>query len=252
MQIIELLQELGFSKKHAEVFIILYKYGARPASFIAKMIGEERTNTYKILQTLVREGFIAENIKWNVKHFFVANKEILRSKIEEEKKNIEKQELLLPKIEQSLAEFDKQNISPIPKMRFFEGNDWILSLFKDILLETKEKKYSTIKCISSNTLESLSINNRNLESYAWDFFLELEKNKIKIETYLWTGVLTLEQMIKSYEMIDIKTLSVGNNSLNFFIVGEIIYLIIFKQIPFGIKIESSEFSDLMHFMLRKI
>ncbi len=252
MQITELLQNIGLSKKHAEVFILLYKYGASPASFIARMLGEERTNTYKILQALVREGFIAENIKWNMKHFFIANKEILRNKLEEQKKSIEKQEKILPQIEQKLSELDKEKISPIPKMRFFEWNEWILSLFKDILLETKEKKYSTIKCISSNTLESLSINNRNLEEYVWDFFEELEINKIKIETYLWTGVLTLEQMIKSYEMIDIKSLSVGNNSLNFFIVWEIIYLIIFKQIPFWIKIESSEFSDLMHFMLRKI
>jgi hypothetical protein len=59
-------------------------------------------------------------------------------------------------------------------------------------------------------------------------------------------------MIKSYEMIDIKNLSVWNNSLNFFIVWEIIYLIIFKQVPFWIKIESSEFADLMHFMLKRI
>jgi sugar-specific transcriptional regulator TrmB len=38
MEIIELLQELGFSKKHAEVFLILYKYGTSPASFIGKML----------------------------------------------------------------------------------------------------------------------------------------------------------------------------------------------------------------------
>jgi hypothetical protein len=234
------------------VFLILYKYGTSPASFIGKMLWEERTNTYKILQALVREWFIAENIKWNVKHFFVANKEVLRNKIEEKKKNIERQELILPKIEQSLAEFDKEKISPIPKMRFFEWNNGIEELFKDIIGETKKKNYSTIKCISSNTLESLSINNKKLEDYTWDFFYELEKNKIRIESYLWTWVLTLEQMIQSYEVNDIKNLSVGNNSLNFFIVWEITYLLIFKQIPSGIKLESSEFSDLMHFMLKKM
>lgn len=59
-------------------------------------------------------------------------------------------------------------------------------------------------------------------------------------------------MMKSYDPVDIRKLSVGNNSLNFFIVGEIIYFIIFKQIPFGIKIESSEFADLMHFMLKRM
>lgn len=63
MQITELLQHVGLSKKHAEVFVLLYTYGAKPASVIARMLGEERTNTYKILQTLVREGFVAENEK---------------------------------------------------------------------------------------------------------------------------------------------------------------------------------------------
>ena len=58
-----------------------------------------------------------------MKHFFIANKEILRSKLEEQKKSIEKQEKFLPQIEQKLLELDKEKISPIPKMRFFEGND---------------------------------------------------------------------------------------------------------------------------------
>lgn len=252
MQIIELLQTIGLSKKHAEVFILLYQYGAKPASSIGKMLGEERTNTYKILQTLVKEGFVAENVKGNVKHFFIANKEVLRNKIEEQKRALEKQEKILPQIEQELTELDKEKISPLPKMRFFEWKDWILSLFKDILLEAKNRRYSLVKCISANTFESLSINNKNLDAYTWDFFEELEKNKIKIEAYLGTGILTLEQMIKSYDRVDIQHLSVGNNSLNFFIVWEIAYLILFKQIPFWIKIESSEFADLMHFMLKKI
>lgn len=60
----------------------------------------------------------------------------------------------------------------------------MLGLFKDILRETRERKYSTIKCIASNTLESLSITNKNLEAYTGDFFEELGKNGIKIESYL--------------------------------------------------------------------
>ena len=252
MEIKKLLKEIWLAEKHAEVFILLYKYWAKPASTIAQMLWNERTNIYKTLQVLVKRWLIAENIKWWVKHFFIANKSVLRNKIEQEKENILRQEKLLPEIEKELSYLDETRVSAIPKMRFFEANDWITSLFKDIILITKEKKYKTIKYISANTFESLSINNKNLDEFAWSFFEDIKKQDIKIESYLWSGMLLLEQMIKSYNDEDIKNLSVGNNSLSLFIVWEIVYLIIFKQVPFWIKIESSEFADLLHFMLKKM
>ena len=252
MEIKSLLKELWLAEKHADVFILLYKYGSKPASTIAQMLWDERTNIYKTLQVLVKRWLIAEHIKWWVKHFFIANKSVLRNKIEQEKNKILRQEKLLPQIEKELSYLDETRISPIPKMRFFESNDWIRSLFKDIMSVTKEKKYKTIKYISANTFESLSINNKNLEEFSWTFFEDLKKQSIKIESYLWSWMLILEQMIKSYNDKDIKNLSVWNNSLSLFIIWEIVYLIIFKQIPFWIKIESSEFADLLHFMLKKI
>ena len=252
MDLKELLQEVWLKEKHSEVFILLYKYWAKPASTIAQMIKQERTATYKILQVLVNKWLISENIKNWVKHFFVSNKEVLRNQILEEKRKVEKQEKLLPQIEQELNLLDEERISPIPKMRFFEAEEWIVNLFKDILIELKEKKYTSIKCISANTFESMSANNKNLDELTWNFFDELKNKNIKIEWYLWTWMMTLEQMIKSNNMVDIEKLSVWNNSLNFFIVWEIIYLIIFKQVPFWMKLESSEFADLMHFMLKKM
>ena len=252
MDLKELLQEIGLKEKHSEVFILLYKYWAKPASTIAKMIKLERTTVYKILQVLVVKGLISENIKNWVKHFFVSNKSVLRDKILEEKRELEKQEKLLPQIEKELSLLDNSRISPIPKMRFFEAEEWIINLFKDILFELEEKKYSTIKCISANTFESMSLNNKNLDELTWNFFKQLKKDKINIEWYLATGIMTLEQMIKSNNIVDIEKLSVWNNSLNFFIVWEIVYLIIFKQIPFWMKLESSEFADLMHFMLKRM
>jgi len=252
MDLKELLQEIGLKEKHSDVFILLYKYWAKPASTIAQMIKQERTAVYKILQVLVVKWLISENIKNWVKHFFVANKSVLRDKILEEKNRVLKQEKLLPQIEQELSLLDSSRISPIPKMRFFEGEEWIINLFKDILYELEESKYSTIKCISANTFESMSVNNKNLDELSWNFFKTLKQKNITIEWYLWTWMMTLEEMIKSNNMVDIEKLSVWNNSLNFFIVWEIVYLMIFKQVPFWMKLESSEFADLMHFMLKRM
>ncbi|MCB0465513.1 MAG: hypothetical protein KDC78_07540 [Aequorivita sp.] len=53
-ELIQQLQELGLSEKQAETFLLVYTYGPKPASSIAKMIDTERTNTYKTLQVLVR------------------------------------------------------------------------------------------------------------------------------------------------------------------------------------------------------
>jgi hypothetical protein len=53
----------------------------------------------------------------------VANKDVLRNKILEEKREIEKQEKLLPEIEKELSFLDNSRVSPIPKMRFFEAED---------------------------------------------------------------------------------------------------------------------------------
>lgn len=252
MELKKLLQEIWLSEKHAEVFILLYKYGSKPASTTAQILGEERTNIYKTLQALVRKWLVAEHIRSGVKHFFIANKEVLRNKIEEKKKSILKQEKLLPQIERKLEWLDETRVSPIPKMQFFEWSEWIMSLFTDIIHITKEKKYKTIKCISSNTFESLSVNNKNLGEFTGWFFEELQQWWIKVEAHLWSGVLMLEQIIKSYNHEDVRNLSVWNNSLSLFIVWEIVYLIIFKQVPFGIKLESSEFADLMHFMLKRM
>jgi len=48
---------------------------------------------------------------------------VLRDKILEEKNRVLKQEKLLPQIEQELSLLDSSRISPIPKMRFFEGEE---------------------------------------------------------------------------------------------------------------------------------
>jgi sugar-specific transcriptional regulator TrmB len=53
--IYELLKQIGLSFTQAQIFLTLYQYGPKPASSVAKIIGGERTNIYKIIQTLIRQ-----------------------------------------------------------------------------------------------------------------------------------------------------------------------------------------------------
>jgi hypothetical protein len=54
------------------------------------------------------------------KNFYIPDKNVLRHQIEHQKSLVLQQESLLPKLEQNLSNIDKQRISPLPAMRFFQ------------------------------------------------------------------------------------------------------------------------------------
>jgi len=72
-----ILQNFWLTEKESKIFIFLYKYWKKPASTIAKSIWDERTNTYKSLQKLVKKWFISEITKDGTKLFFIADKKSL-------------------------------------------------------------------------------------------------------------------------------------------------------------------------------
>jgi hypothetical protein len=54
------------------------------------------------------------------KNFYIPDKNVLRHQIENQKNLVQQQESLLPALEQNLSHIDKQRISPLPAMRFFQ------------------------------------------------------------------------------------------------------------------------------------
>lgn len=245
------LEQIWLTEKQAEVFVLLYKFGTKPASSVGKMIWQERTNTYKILQSMVRKGIIAETRKQWVKHFFVADKNILRHLIEKQKDEIGENEKILPIIETELAKFDKESLSPMPQMRFFEWKSGIDNLFEDLYTFAKSKSYLVIKMFASNTLETQSTSPQNLNTYAQEFFDKTQKEWVNIEAYLGNGIMMLENLFKTYDTKEIQTLPAGSSAINVFIVWEMVYVIIYKNIPFWLKIESEEFANVLHFLLKQ-
>jgi sugar-specific transcriptional regulator TrmB len=87
--IIKILEDFWLTKKESKIFIFLYQYGKKPASTIARSIWDERTNTYKSLQRLVRNWFISEITKDSTKLFFISNKKVFQHKLNAEIEEIE-------------------------------------------------------------------------------------------------------------------------------------------------------------------
>lgn len=251
-KIASLLAKVGLSEKQSEVFLYLYQYGPKPASSVAKMIGGERTSVYKLIQVLIRQWLIAETSKRWVKQFFVPEREVLRRRLQQKKQELEQQEEFLPLIENELMRMDEERASPLPKMRFFEGKEWMETLFDDMTSLITEKKYVMIKCFASNTLEAQSHSSKQFQYYASSFLESVEKNNIHVEMYLWNGILTLEQIFKTHDTQTLSSLPAWSASTNAFIVWDTMYFIIYRQVPFGIKLESGELADMFHFLLRQV
>ncbi len=248
--ITNILESFWLTKKEARIFIFLYQYGKKPASTIAKIIGDERTNTYKSLQKMLRSGFISEITKDGTKLFFIADKKIFEHKLKAEIEEIENKKNNLSILEKEFENLEKQNFSGKPNIIFFEWVDWIKNFYDDIIISASEKWYRIIKFFASNTLESLGAN--KFWEYSPNFIEKLKKKNILLDIFLGNGISVLEEIVKSNDMWKLSELPAQNSSIQLFIFWDFVYIVIFKDIAYWIKIESEEYANIMHFLMKKV
>jgi hypothetical protein len=62
----------------------------------------------------------------------------------------------------------------------------------------------------------------------------------------------MENISKTYDIEIIEKLPASNSAINIFLVWNIIYIIIFKDSPFWIKIESEDLAYTFHFLFDNI
>lgn len=245
-----LLTDFGLTETQADVFIFLYKYWAKSASTVAQAVGWERTNIYKILKRMLSKWIISEITKSGTKHFFIADKKVLWNKIEKEYEIAKKKKKKVDNLERELKKLEEESYWDRPKITFFEWLDWLDQIYSNMYNEIEDLNYMQIKMFASNTLDNKS--NFKFSDYGEKFLNKLSKKKISIEAYLWNGVMLLENIVKTYNTDVIKNIPAQNSTINTFIFWDFVYVIIFKQTPFAIKIENEEFAWMMHFLLEKV
>lgn len=252
MKTIELLQEMWFSRQQSEVFVMVYQYWPKPASSLAKMMGIERTNMYKMLKVLVNKWLIWQTTKQWAQQFFVAEWDVLLWLINERKREVEQWEDSLQIAQSELKQMQEQRIWSLPQMRFFEGKDGMQRFFEDIQTYILEHDYLIVKFFASNTLESQSQSPYQLSEYSSTFFESLEKEWVRTEAYLGNGIMMLEHVLKTYDIWELESLPAWSSAVQVFVVGEAVWIAFFNQIPFGIKIINRAFADVIHFFFKQM
>jgi hypothetical protein len=158
---------------------------------------------------------------------------------------------LLPALEQNLSHIDKQRISPLPAMRFFQWSNEMDLVVTDIIDEINKNDYKMIRCFSTNTLESQTWS-KQFSDYGNKLLQFLHTKKISVELYMGNWINLLEQMIKTYDASMLSDLPAWQASLMIFIIWEVVYIILFKTQPVAIKIESKELSSVIWFLLKQV
>jgi hypothetical protein len=88
--------------------------------------------------------------------------------------------------------------------------------------------------------------------YAQNFFSEIQKRNINITSYVAEWWIIMEHlMIGDNKSQKLSSLPAGNNAINLFVIWKSIYIIIYKETPVWLKIDSPELSRAMHFLLEQ-
>jgi len=252
MKFFDYFHSLGFSQKEAEIYLALYKLGIQPASVVAKYADMERTYVYKILVELSWKNLVSVTEKGGIKNFFIPDLSILRRYVENERVKYEKMHDRFEDIEIELQSHRKWETSNTPKITLYEGGDGVRNCYESIANELTEHDYRSCKLFASNTLASRSGKSDTVNQYASEFLTKMETQGIYIDALLGNGIWLMESIGQAHNIDELRNLPATNESIQILIAGGVVYILIFREIPFAMKIASEELAGVLYFLLEKV
>ena len=91
----EMLENIGFSKNEAKVYLTVLRLGSCTATEITKESNIHRSNVYDALESLIKKGCVAYVFKKDVKNFEATNPENLRNILKEKQVSLS---VILPQL----------------------------------------------------------------------------------------------------------------------------------------------------------
>lgn len=166
MNTLDSLREMGLTDPEADMYKVLLKTGAVPASEAAKMAGIKRTTAYSLLQNLKEKGFVGGLYRDNRQYFYAEQPERVSKRYEKRLKSFID---IIPSLTQTGS--DQKEFGGIrPISTLAELKDF----YRDILEEYKNKSYRIIG------------NGQDWEVLDPEFFIKFRKDRgaAKIRTRL--------------------------------------------------------------------
>lgn len=138
-----ILKKLGMSSKEIKVYLKLLEFDGIGANTLAKNIGENRTTSYSLINSMQKKGLVTFYKKKNIKYFSAISPKILIEHFMDEANELK---TLLPEL---LAITNKHGQKP--KITFYEGVEGIKQI-AEILLEVPGSVRESFMGIDEKTM----------------------------------------------------------------------------------------------------
>lgn len=212
----DILTDLGLSEKEVRFFIANYLTGPTNINEIIKQAKIERSTAYLIAQTLIQKGYLIEDYKQYKKTLSTVDPQTLLRMLSTKQRQIGRHELLF---KEHLAELQAHyQLSEVrPRVRTYEGNQGLLSVWRDILMTSEEvllwtnqeteknmfsEKYHNLfiaERVKKNIpMRAIAVNNEKGKRLVKDDFLALRQTKLlpknvsfSAETYIYENKLAI-------------------------------------------------------------
>lgn len=162
MNVQQYLTSFGLTEMQSAIFLKLYELGSQPASVIARHIGHERTSTYKMMNTMVKQGFLRKTKKHGTTYFFANELSVIHDRVREQKYTADMLDRDFDDFAQEVKKLASKQGSFAPKMTLYDGTQGIKNLCNDIYKEITDHRYRVVKCFSSNTFDSYAYTSQRL------------------------------------------------------------------------------------------
>lgn len=169
----KMLLEIGLTDPQAKAYIILVQSGRTSPPELAKRIKESRSNTYKVLDTLVDIGLVVRHDDDKKLQYSAANPVALENLALQARNKALSEEQKIKNAMPTLLNFFFTH-SEQPGIRFFQGKEGLNQVFNDIIRTGKDEYF----------IRSPS----DLDYFEPSFFAKLRQRQAKagIKTYAIT------------------------------------------------------------------
>jgi predicted transcriptional regulator len=129
---VQFLQDIGLTNVQATAYKALIEHGTQTAPALARAIGESRSNGYKVLDKLVELGLAIRTDIAGKFHYSATSPAALEQFVKQQVETIHQKERRLKSELPRLLDYYFAH-SERPSIRYFEGREGIVGIYKDQL-----------------------------------------------------------------------------------------------------------------------
>jgi len=238
-----IFKQFNLKKEHTVVYSSLLESGPLPAGKLAKRLNMPRATLYGFLDDLNQKGLVLKSEKLAVKIWQAAPPEKVKEILNEQVNQIEKAKKSFANILPDLQA--KQSTDFItPKFTFFEGQDGLRQIIKDVLLYRDLKTFGfwpirdMVEVIGKEFLEQYGTKERIFRNIHVKLLVPQNKMiDIKKNPFFGTQPEFKRELRIAPQDVDY--------SMGYWVYGNKIAYISSKKESFGFIVESKELSQLM-------